>query len=137
MNPGTTADQTRHTALDWWVSWLQGLPDALDLPADRPRPPILGAGRGRVASKLPGASSARETRGRETVGIDELLAGVAAFVHRAAGADRFALASSPASLDPDPTPDRTPAEASEDPAPEETELLPLPFDLADDPRFGD
>ncbi|TDD71468.1 non-ribosomal peptide synthetase, partial [Actinomadura rubrisoli] len=45
--------------LDWWEQTLAGLPPVLDLPTDRPRPPIAAATGGAVGLDVPAALSER------------------------------------------------------------------------------
>ncbi|MGI5183219.1 non-ribosomal peptide synthetase/MFS transporter [Dactylosporangium sp. CA-152071] len=45
--------------LDWWVERLRGLAPVLDLPADRPRPPVAGAEAGQVPVEVPATLTAR------------------------------------------------------------------------------
>ena len=53
------------SSLDWWKAQLAGAPAALELPADRPRPPTPSYRGGRVSLQLPESLTAKlETLGR-------------------------------------------------------------------------
>ena len=53
------------SSLDWWKAQLAGAPAALELPADRPRPPTPSYRGGRVSLQLPESLTARlEALGR-------------------------------------------------------------------------
>ncbi|AEI67135.1 non-ribosomal peptide synthetase [Corallococcus macrosporus] len=59
------AEGAMATAIYWWKAHLAGLPAALELPADRPRPPMPSYCGGRVAVRLPEALTVRlEALGR-------------------------------------------------------------------------
>ncbi|WP_327010424.1 non-ribosomal peptide synthetase [Dactylosporangium sp. NBC_01737] len=51
--------ETSAADLDWWVERLRGLAPVLDLPTDRPRPAVAGAGAGQVPVSVPAALTAR------------------------------------------------------------------------------
>ncbi len=73
--------------LQWWRETLKGMPPALELPADRPRPAERGT-RGAVHDfALPSAGLAALSRGRGATLFMALLAGFAALLQRWAGGD--------------------------------------------------
>jgi amino acid adenylation domain-containing protein len=75
--------------LDFWRARLAGAPGALDLPADRPRPPLQTFRGGRVSALLPRAAADRLAalaRGEEATLFMALLAGFKALLQRLTGA---------------------------------------------------
>jgi amino acid adenylation domain-containing protein len=78
----------------YWRERLAGLPPALDLPADRPRPAersSRGARRGFLLAPATAAGLGALGRRPGTTLFMVLLAGFAALLHRAAGSDDFAV----------------------------------------------
>ena len=71
--------------IEWWKQQLAGLPEVLEIPADRPRPPVASH-RGAVTSlhlPLSLADALRETSQREGTSLFmTLLAGFSALLHR-------------------------------------------------------
>ena len=77
--------------LAWWRGELAGLPPALELPADHPRPAVP-SGRGAVHGfALEGEDLGRLARRRGATRFMALLAGFAALLHRYTGADDLAV----------------------------------------------
>jgi amino acid adenylation domain-containing protein len=76
--------------LAWWRDALAGAPPLLELPTDRPRPPVQGSAGGQVAFHLPAETVAalREVARRQGATLFMvLLAGWQALLARYAGAD--------------------------------------------------
>jgi amino acid adenylation domain-containing protein len=76
--------------LAYWRQRLAGAPPALDLPADRPRPPVQGLGGGEVPVRLPPAladSLARLGRQEGATFFMVLIAAFQTLLHREAGVD--------------------------------------------------
>ena len=71
--------------IDWWKAQLAGLPEVLEIPADRPRPPVA-SNRGAVTTlhlPLSLADALRDTSQREGTSLFmTLLAGFSALLHR-------------------------------------------------------
>jgi amino acid adenylation domain-containing protein len=81
--------------LAYWRQTLAGLPPLLDLPTDRPRPPVQTFGGARREAVFPGAAAAvRELgRSRGITGFMALLAALQVLLHRLSGQTVVAVGS--------------------------------------------
>ncbi|MBV9822336.1 MAG: non-ribosomal peptide synthetase, partial [Actinobacteria bacterium] len=82
------------TDLAWWRDYLAGVPDVLDLPADRPRPAVRTADGATIGLDLPAdlvRGVAELARQRRMSQFMVLLAGFSALVARTSGAHDFVL----------------------------------------------
>ncbi|HMB51691.1 MAG TPA: amino acid adenylation domain-containing protein, partial [Thermoanaerobaculia bacterium] len=80
-------------AIDWWSGELAGLP-VLDLPTDRPRPPVASERGGHLSFRLPDEVAAAAERFARERGVTPFVLIAAAFqalLGRWAGQDDFAL----------------------------------------------
>ncbi|MEQ0559938.1 amino acid adenylation domain-containing protein [Amycolatopsis sp. NEAU-NG30] len=82
------ATRQRPEDLDWWCERLAGLPPLLNLPTDRPRPPVAGWSGGHVRYTLPAGLTAAVRRVAGETGVTPfmvLLAGWQVLLGRLAG----------------------------------------------------
>ncbi|HEX2207503.1 MAG TPA: amino acid adenylation domain-containing protein, partial [Longimicrobium sp.] len=80
--------------VEWWRARLAGLPEVLELPADRPRPPVASHGGAMTSTVLPLelADALRDVSRREGTSLFmTLLAGFAALLHRYTGETDIAV----------------------------------------------
>jgi len=80
--------------LDWWKSYLDGVPDVLDVPADRPRPAVRTADGATITFEIPAELAqgvAELARRRRMSQFMVLLAGFSGLVARVSGVDDFVL----------------------------------------------
>ncbi len=88
--------------LAWWRERLAGLPPALDLPADRPRPPVASHRGLAVASQLPAGlrhDLERQARAGGATLFMSMLAAFAALLHRSTGEGDLAIGTPVAGRD--------------------------------------
>ncbi|HEX2204790.1 MAG TPA: amino acid adenylation domain-containing protein [Longimicrobium sp.] len=88
------SDERMERAVEWWRGRLGGLPEVLELPADRPRPAVASHAGAVLSIRLPAAlaESLRElSRGEGATTFMALLAGLDALLHRWTGATDFAV----------------------------------------------
>ena len=115
--------------LAWWRERLAGVPEALDLPTDRPRPAMQtfrgAAGPVEMPAELVRALRGLAHRQGATLFMT-LLAGLASLLHRSSGQDALAIGTPVA---------HRPADAS-GLIGLFVNTLPLPADLAGDPPFS-
>ncbi len=104
--PDFAAWQRRHLSderladgLAWWRERLAGLPPALELPADHPRPARLGPRGGVHEFAIPEADLDRLARSRGATRFMALLAGFAALLGRYTGVDDLAVGTPVAGRD--------------------------------------
>ncbi|MFI6499004.1 amino acid adenylation domain-containing protein [Nonomuraea typhae] len=74
--------------LEWWRSYLEGAPTVLDLPADRPRPPVRGTAGATFTRTIPApavAGAAALARTARTSTFTVMLAAYAALLGRLSG----------------------------------------------------
>ncbi|MDY7095146.1 MAG: amino acid adenylation domain-containing protein [Acidobacteriota bacterium] len=123
--------ETLEREIQWWRGHLEGAPDLLELPADRPRPALRSGRGGTVAATLPGELAdglRRLAQRRQATLFMTLLAGFEALVHRLTGAKDFLLGS------PSTFRDRVELESLVGVF---VNTLVLRADLAGDPAFGE
>ncbi|MDQ1741058.1 MAG: hypothetical protein QOE53_2710, partial [Pseudonocardiales bacterium] len=80
--------------LAWWKSYLAGVPDVLDVPADRPRPAVRTADGATITFEIPAELAqgvAELARQRRMSQFMVLLAGFSGLVARVSGVDDFVL----------------------------------------------
>ena len=115
--------------VSWWRERLAGFPLALELPTDRPRPPVARMRGGQLPASLPSGLSERlraRARGEGATLFMTVLAAVAALLHRHSGQEKLILGANNANRN----------------RPEIEPVLgcfltqaPFPIDLAGDPTF--
>jgi len=121
------AEPLARQRLDWQRE-LAAAPSGLELPADRPRPPVASFRGATRALRLTAAATAslRQAAWRERASLDVfLLAGLAALLARYSGAEDLVIGAAVGSL--------TPAEAGRDRP--RASLLPLRILWTGDPPF--
>jgi len=89
--------------LAWWTQTLDGVPDVLDLPADRPRPAVQSFRGARLTYRLPKelTASLQEVAGREQATLFMvLLAAFQTLLYRHTGQSEFAVGTPVANRKP-------------------------------------
>jgi amino acid adenylation domain-containing protein len=88
------ADGAFEPQLAWWREYLDGVPGTLDLPADRPRPPVRSFAGARATLALPeetAAAAGRLAEGRGATLFMVLLAAFQVLLHRLSDAEDFVV----------------------------------------------
>ncbi len=126
----STVDGRREEDLRFWLDRLRGMPTVLELPADRPRPAVMGGDAGTFFVHLDAGITARLrefARGRGVTPFMALLGGYAAMLSAFTGQRRLVLGAAVANRPP----------GTENVVGMFVDTLPLPIDLTGDPSFAE